>query len=94
MMSIGAMTRVKRRDTVLSANIGDDLVLMSVSRGTYCGVDQIGADIWARLAEPTPVRALCESLVLEYEADPATIERDVIALLNRMAEQHLIEESD
>jgi hypothetical protein len=93
-MSIGMATCIKQSKGVLSAWIGDDLVLMNAANGAYCGLDAIGAEIWQRLAEPTQVRALCESLVLCFEADVGTIERDVIALLCGMAEQHLLEESN
>lgn len=92
-MSIGAAICVKRSDAILSARIGQDLVLMNPASGAYCGLDAIAAEIWERLAEPTTVRALCESLVIDYDAETGAIERDVLALLNGMAEQHLVEES-
>jgi hypothetical protein len=93
-MTISAGIYVKRSDAVLSARIGQDLVLMNPASGAYCGLDTIGAEIWERLAEPILVRTLCESLLLDYEAETCTIERDVIALLNGMAEQRLVEESN
>lgn len=75
----------------LNADVDGETVLMSVERGRYYGLDAIGADIWRRLETPTRVAALCAALSEAYDGDPAVIERDVLALLQRLLEEGLIE---
>jgi hypothetical protein len=75
----------------LAAEINNELVLMSVEKGNYYGLDAIGADIWRRLETQVSVSDLCASMCREYDADASTIRRDVLALLERLAAEGLIE---
>ena len=64
--------------------------MMSVERGRYFGLDDIGSDIWKRIEPPCSFATLIEGLVTDYEANRATIVADVQALLSRMAEQDIV----
>ncbi|MEP6491756.1 MAG: PqqD family peptide modification chaperone [bacterium] len=63
---------------------------MSPSAGNYYDLDEIGSDIWERLAEPVRVSDLCQALAAAYDGEPLQIERDVLALLDDLAQQQLI----
>ncbi|MBF0130008.1 MAG: PqqD family protein [Alphaproteobacteria bacterium] len=76
---------------VLSTEVDAEMVLMHVARRRYYGLDAIGMAIWQRLGQPMRLADLCAGLAGEYDADRATIERDVRLLLERMAEEGLIE---
>jgi hypothetical protein len=82
---------VQRRRDALAADVGGELVLMSLEHGKYYGLDAIGAEIWKRIELPVTVRDLCAALVVRYAGDPAVIERDVVILLDRLADQGLLE---
>jgi len=82
---------VQRRPDALSADVGGELVLMSVDHGRYYGLDDIGSDIWEQTEQAISVRQLCDWLSAKYEGDPAVIERDVLHLLAELAAQDLIE---
>ncbi len=83
--------RIRWSDRQLAADVGGQVVLLSMARGNYCGLDDIASDIWRRIARPVTVASLCQELRLTYDAAPETIERDVLALLEQMREQGLIE---
>jgi hypothetical protein len=68
----------------------DEVVILSVERGSYFGLDEIGSEIWHRLETPVRVEALCDALVAKYDADRSIIERDVLALLERLVAEGLI----
>jgi hypothetical protein len=82
---------VRRNENSLSATIDDELVLMSIELGNYYGLDVIGTDIWRRLENQMLVSDLCNTLHKEYDADADTIRRDVLALLERLAAEGLID---
>jgi len=84
-------SKVRRCAKVLEAEIDGEIVLMSAVSGSYCGLDDIGAEVWRRLAQPTEVGELCAALAGVYDADAATIERETIELLQQMADEQLIE---
>lgn len=82
---------VRRNDELLTAEVDGELVMMSIASGRYFGLDDTGRRIWELLVGPVSVAALCEQLVQEYAVDTATCERDVLALLRKMAEHGMIE---
>lgn len=84
-------TRVRRTTEVLATEVDGEMVMMDIDKGLYFGLDPVGTAVWKRLDEPTTAAELVDGLVLEYDADAATIERDVLALLTSLTEQGLLE---
>ena len=74
----------------IAAPVDDEMVILSIERGSYYGLDGIGSEIWRRLATPIRVDALCDGLAEMYEADRATIEKDVMLLLERLVGAGLV----
>lgn len=81
---------VKSSNDLISAPVDGELVILSVERGTYFGLDQIGTEIWQRLESPMRVDVLCEDFVAKYAADRQTIECDVLALLESLFAEGLV----
>ena len=79
------------RGTPLEADLGGEIVLMSVEAGKYYGLDEIGGIIWRRLETPVRLDTLCAELATDYDAEPAVIERDVLALMAEMVAHGLVE---
>jgi hypothetical protein len=77
-------TILSRSPAVLAAEVDGEVVMMSIERGHYFGLDDIGSDIWKRLELPCTFSALIDGLATDYDADRATIATDVRALLDRM----------
>ncbi|AEG01982.1 PqqD family protein [Methylomonas methanica] len=82
---------IRRSENSLSAEVDDTVVLMSIQQGAYYSLDSIGAEIWRRLDRPMLVTELCAILKQEYDAEPTTIQRDVLALLESLDKECLIE---
>ncbi len=83
-------TIISRSPSVLTAEVDGEIVMMSIERGRYFGLDDIGSDIWKRLDPPCSFGELIDRLAIDYDADRATIAADVRALLGRMAEQDVV----
>jgi len=88
--TLSSSSMVRRSDDQIAARVDDEVVILSVERGSYFGLDDIGSDIWERIASPMRVDALCDALVAKYDADRATIERDVLALLEKLVAAGLV----
>ena len=86
-------SKIRRCAKVLEAEIDGEVVLMNSVSGSYCGLDDIGAEVWRQLAQPAAVGELCTALAGVYDGDRATIERETIALLQQIASQQLIEQT-
>lgn len=86
-----ARTRlIRRTGDWLGARVGDEIMLMSVSRGQYLGMNAVGARIWELIEQPTEVRAICATLVREYDVTPEDCSAQVEACLDDMEMQRLV----
>jgi hypothetical protein len=74
----------------IAATVDREVVILSVERGSYYGLDEIGSEIWEKLSSPVRVDTLCDLLAVNYDAERGTIERDVLALLERLAAEGLV----
>jgi len=83
-------TLIRRNDEIVAADMGDEVVMISLQRNNYFGLDDIGARIWALLEQPTTMRAICERLRMQYDVDEETCARDVGELLDHMAREGLL----
>jgi hypothetical protein len=82
---------VNRSNDLISTEVDGEAVLMSVEKGRYYGLDDVGTEIWRRLEQPTRIERLVTAMKEHFEGDPETIETEVLAFLTNMAEQELLE---
>jgi hypothetical protein len=75
---------------MLTADVDGETVMMDAESGHYYNLDPIGSRIWQALAEPMQVDALCESLARDFDAPIEVIRKDVLALLETLAERKLL----
>ena len=54
----------------LTAQVGDDLVMMSAEQGSYLRLSEVGARIWQLLEQPRTRDDLHTALVAEYDVSP------------------------
>jgi Coenzyme PQQ synthesis protein D (PqqD) len=74
-----------------SADLGDEAAILNLKDGVYYGLDPVGARIWKLIQTPKTVRALRDTLLAEYDVDADRCERDLIALLQQLAQCQLID---
>jgi hypothetical protein len=75
----------------LSCAMGDEAAILQMRSGVYYGLDPVGARLWSLLVEPRTVEELRETLIAEYEVEPARCEEDLLALLENLHSKGLIE---
>jgi Coenzyme PQQ synthesis protein D (PqqD) len=75
----------------VSCDLAGEAAILHLGSGTYYGLDPVGARVWALLQQPTHVYQIRDSLLAEYDVEPARLERDLAALLSHLAAEGLIE---
>ena len=90
MRRLSTATVVARSDGFVEAEIDNEVVALSVERGTCYGLNQVGSRIWNLLASPARIGDLCETLHAEYKVEPAVCERQVLDLLEELRAEGLI----
>lgn len=75
----------------VSADLKDEVVILSLQTGEYFGLDPIAADIWALVQEPRKVADVRDALLAQYDGVTRDeCEHQTLALLEEMAELELI----
>ena len=75
----------------VSTDLGDEVAILDLKGGTYYGLDAVGARIWSLIQEPRKVEEIRDILVSEYEVEQDRCERDLITLLQGLADEGLVE---
>ena len=75
---------------VLYRDLDGQTVILDLSSGKYFGLNEVGTRVWALMSEGRSVADIVRILALEFEADAATIERDVRDLLETLKSRNLI----
>jgi hypothetical protein len=75
----------------VSSDLGGEVAILDLKAGVYYGLDAVGARIWSLIQEPRTVNEIRNILLEEYEVEPERCERDLLVLLQRLANEGLIE---
>lgn len=76
---------------VMARQVGDDCVMLDLEKGTYFGLDPVGARVWQLLREGRTPAEACETLACEFDAPRTRIEADVARLIEELAAHGLVE---
>jgi len=90
MQTITRDSVVVRADNLLVSTVNDELVMVSLDRGYYYGLDNAGVEIWNQLAKPLSVVELCNQLTSRFDVAPDTCEADVLRFLHELHEEQMI----
>jgi len=89
----GGSIVVAAKDQV-STDLAGEAVILSLESGVYYSLDAVGARIWSLIEEPRTLNEIRDAILEEYEVEPDRCERDIVALLEQLADAGLIEIRD
>lgn len=89
-MNITLSHQAQPADDVLFQQVGDEAVLLKLASENYFGLDAVGTRIWALLNEDSGLKRAYDILIDEYEVEPDLLERDLLELVERMADAGLV----
>lgn len=81
---------VAAKDQV-SCDLEGETAILSLAKGTYYGLDSIGTQVWTLLQQPRCVAEIYDAILREYEVEPECCHDDLLALLERLRTEGLIE---
>lgn len=81
---------VKAAEEQVSSDLSGEAVILDLKSGVYYGLDTVGARIWNLIQEVRSVTEIRDLLLTEYEVEPDRCEKELIELLNQLAENDLI----
>jgi len=90
MIELQSHTLIGRNKDLVSTDLDGEIVLMSIERGNYYGLERTARRIWELLDTPTSLDALCTTLSREYAAPVDVIEADVRQFVAKMAQESIV----
>ena len=75
---------------MVSGNMDGEIVMLSIQRGEYFGLDKIGSRIWELIEHSITVDTIKQLLLEEYEVNEPTCEKDLIEFLEDLETKGLI----
>jgi hypothetical protein len=75
----------------VSSRVGDDLVILDLDSCVYYALDLVGARIFELLQQPTSLAAVLAVIAAEFEVDARTAGADLLALVDTLLAQRLVE---
>ena len=91
MLSISATQMVAANPDQVHSAMGEDVVILSMAKGAYYSLNPVGALVWKHIQTPVSTLALRDAILNEFEVDIQTCERDLLAVLNDMKRNGLLE---
>jgi len=82
--------KFRRSDDLLGAEVGDELLMMSVEKGSYFSLNPVATRIWALLEQPRTLDELVASLTQEYDVPPATCSEETATFLAALRERGML----
>ena len=92
-MLTASSTVVVAKDQV-SCDLGGEAAILGLKKGVYYGLDVVGGRIWSLIQTPTTVGAVRDAILQEFDVDAERCEQDLLALLDKLAGENLIEIQD
>jgi hypothetical protein len=89
-MRFGPEDRLSRVQNLLSTELDQETVLMSIDAGAYYGLEGPARSIWEILETPLTFSALVDRLVEEYQVSPETCAADLKRFLSEMEREGLL----
>lgn len=89
-MTLTLETRVVRSKEPVTAATGDSLVMFSVEKGSYYGLNDIATAIWNRLKSPSTIAELCAGLQRDFDVPKERCESDVLGFLQKLERKGLV----
>jgi len=75
----------------VSTRVGAEGAILDLDTSTYYGLDRVGARIFELLQEPTPLEAVLDKIVAEFDVDLPTARTDLLALVAELVDRKLVE---
>lgn len=82
--------RLTSSSKAVESAVGDETVILHLTKGTYYGLDAVGTRIWTMLKSGAAPPDICRRLVEDYGVDLATVEADTRRFLADLEAQGIL----
>lgn len=91
MSRVSLNSTIVRSSNQVSTDVDGEAVILGLQSEEYFSLKDVGTRIWDMIQEPKTVKEILDLLLNEYDVEPEYCERDLLALLQELADEGLIE---
>ncbi len=88
---IDAATRFRKTTRQVSCQINDEVAILDMEKSLYFRLEGIAVQVWDALEQPVSVGQLRDGIVARFDVPPDVCEADIVALLDQLQAQGLVE---
>jgi len=89
-----ATRTVRIANGVLASPVANEAVLLSIETGHYFGLNEVGARVWALLAQGLDLEAVAARLLEEYDVAETVVRSDLERLVDDLVRAGLVVEEE
>ena len=93
-INIPFTARVSVPEGVLVRSLEGESVVLNLKTEKYFGLDEVGTRMWTLLTDASSIQSAFESLVAEYDVEPAQLRADMEKLIGELVEHGLLTVTD
>ncbi|HEY9873067.1 MAG TPA: PqqD family protein [Candidatus Obscuribacterales bacterium] len=83
--------QVKLPDSVLMEDMAGEAIMLNMTTEQYHALDEVGARMLTVLIESESIQAAIESLLEEFEVEPAVLQADLLEYIEDLNSDGLVE---
>ena len=91
MSRLNVNSTVQRHPDVIAAEAGDDIVIVSIEKGYYYGVSNVGREIWRSIEHPAKVSDLIDHFVQTFDVERSLCEQETLSFLEDLLRENLLQ---
>jgi lipoate-protein ligase A len=83
-------TRLEASSSVVTREVGGEMMLMDLESGTYFGLDAIGGRAWQAFEDGQTIEELCAQIEQDFEVEPEQLREDMLSLARKLLDNNLV----
>ena len=91
---ISPLSKVVVSKDQVYCDLSGEAAILNLKTSVYFGLNTVGASIWKLIQEPRTVKEIRDAILKEYNVEPDRCETDILALLQEVLDNELIEVKD
>lgn len=80
----------RNTESMLTSEVGDEMVMMDMEGGNYISLNKVGRVIWEQMEHPIVVDTLINNLINRFNVEKAACTADTLEYLQNMYVQKVI----
>ena len=89
-MELPPTSALSRNIEIITNEIDDEILMMSIEDGKYYGLNAVGSEIWKMLDEPKSIEEIIPALKEIFDIDDETCRKESLDFIESMIKNNII----